>query len=53
MTKRQKWQCSNSHTGSPVGGSLMGDMRLGIIALVLYGVIAAIHTWLGYFPFGG
>ena len=35
------------------GGSLMGDMRLGIIALVLYGVIAAIHTWLGYFPFGG
>ena len=35
------------------GGSLMGDMRLGIIALVLYGLIAAIHTWLGYFPFGG
>ena len=36
-----------------VGGSVMGDMRLAIIALVLYGIIAAVHTWLGYFPFGG
>ena len=35
------------------GGSAMGDMRLAIIALVLYGIIAAVHTWLGYFPFGG
>ncbi len=35
------------------GGSAMGDARLAIIALVLYGIIAAIHTWLGYFPFGG
>ncbi|MXQ09669.1 hypothetical protein GQ651_17630 [Alphaproteobacteria bacterium GH1-50] len=35
------------------GGSAMGDMRLAIISLVIYGVIAGIHTWLGYFPFGG
>ena len=35
------------------GGSVMGDMRLAIIAIVLYGIIAAVHTWLGYFPFGG
>ena len=35
------------------GGSAFGDLRLLIIALVIYGVIAGIHTWLGYFPFGG
>ncbi|NNF90618.1 MAG: NnrU family protein [Boseongicola sp.] len=35
------------------GGSVAGDIRLGIIAVVVYGVIAAIHTWLGYPPFGG
>ena len=35
------------------GGSVQGDMRLGIITLVIYGIIAGIHTFLGYFPFGG
>lgn len=35
------------------GGSAMGDARLAIIALVIYGILAGIHTWLGYFPFGG
>ncbi len=33
------------------GGSLAGDIRLGVITLVVYAVIAAIHTWLGYWPF--
>ncbi|MBT8459082.1 MAG: NnrU family protein [Boseongicola sp.] len=35
------------------GGSAAGDIRLGIITLVIYSIIAGIHTWLGYFPFGG
>ena len=35
------------------GGSAAGDLRLGIISLVVYAVIAGIHTWLGYNPFGG
>lgn len=35
------------------GGSAAGDLRLGVISLVIYAIIAGIHTWLGYFPFGG
>lgn len=35
------------------GGSVAGDVRLVIITLVIYAIIAAIHTWLGYYPFGG
>lgn len=35
------------------GGSTAGDIRLGIITIVVYGIISGIHTWLGYFPFGG
>jgi len=35
------------------GGSVAGDIRLGVITLVIYGIIAGIHTWLGYSPFGG
>ena len=35
------------------GGSAAGDIRLGVITLVIYSIIAGIHTWLGYFPFGG
>lgn len=31
--------------------SLAGDVRLGIITLVVFAVIVAIHTWLGYPPF--
>lgn len=34
------------------GGSVAGDIRLAVITLVVYAVIAAIHTWLGYWPFG-
>lgn len=33
------------------GGSVAGDIRLGLITLVVYAVIAAVHTWLGYWPF--
>lgn len=32
-------------------GSLAGDIRLVLITLVVFGVIVAIHTWLGYPPF--
>ena len=35
------------------GGSVAGDVRLGIITIVAYAVIAGIHAWLGYNPFGG
>ena len=35
------------------GGSAAGDVKLLVISLVIYGIIAGIHTWLGYFPFGG
>lgn len=37
----------------PEPGTVAGDIRLAIITLVVFGVIAAIHTWLGYYPFGG
>ena len=35
------------------GGTLAGDLRLAAISAVVFAVIAGIHTWLGYFPFGG
>ncbi len=34
-------------------GTTVGDIRLGVITLVIFAVIAGVHTWLGYFPFGG
>lgn len=37
----------------PEPGPLKGDLRLVVIALVLYGVIAMVHTWLGYPVFPG
>lgn len=37
----------------PEPGPLKGDIRLGVIALVLYGVIALVHGWLGYPVFPG
>lgn len=37
----------------PAPGPVSGDVRLVVIALVLYAVIAGIHTWLGYYPFPG
>ncbi len=33
------------------GGSLAGDIRLGLITLVVYAAIAAVHAWLGVWPF--
>lgn len=35
----------------PAPGPVSGDIRLVLITLVIYGLIAAVHTWLGYFPF--
>lgn len=34
------------------GGSVAGDVRLGVITLIVYAVIGFIHAWLGYNPFG-
>jgi len=34
------------------GGSNIGTVRLLVISAVVFVVIAAIHTWLGYSPFG-
>ncbi len=33
------------------GGSTAGTVRLVVISVVLYAIIAAIHAWLGYWPF--
>lgn len=35
----------------PEPGPVSGDVRLLVIALVLYAVIAAVHAWLGVWPF--
>lgn len=35
------------------GGSMGGTVRLLVISVVVYAVIAGIHTWLGYYPFAG
>ncbi len=35
------------------GGSVAGDVRLAVISLVVFTVIAVIHILLGYNPFGG
>jgi uncharacterized membrane protein len=37
----------------PPKGNSAGDVKLIVITLVLYAVIAGIHTWLGYWPFPG
>ena len=34
-------------------GTAAGDVRLGVITLVIFAAIAWVHTWLGYYPFGG
>ena len=36
----------------PEPGPPVGDAKLIVISLVLYAVIAGVHTWLGYNPFG-
>jgi len=33
------------------GGTAAGDVRLAVITVVVFAVIAGIHTWLGYYPF--
>ncbi len=33
------------------GGTTVGTVRLLVISAVVYAVIAAVHTWLGYWPF--
>lgn len=35
----------------PTGGSRAGDIRLVLISAVVFVVIVAVHTWLGYPPF--
>jgi uncharacterized membrane protein len=35
----------------PAPGPIAGDIRLALITVVVFGVIAAIHAWLGYWPF--
>jgi uncharacterized membrane protein len=37
----------------PEPGTKKGDLRLLLITVVLFAVIAGIHTWLGYWPFPG
>lgn len=37
----------------PAPGPAKGDLRLVVIALVLYAAIAGVHAWLGVNPFGG
>ena len=33
------------------GGTMAGDVRLTLISLVVFAVIAAVHAWLGVWPF--
>jgi uncharacterized membrane protein len=35
----------------PEPGPISGDLRLLVITVVIYAVIVAVHTWLGYPPF--
>jgi len=35
----------------PEPGPIRGDAKLIVTSLIAFGVIAAIHTWLGYYPF--
>ncbi len=37
----------------PAPGTIAGDVRFVVITLVVFAVIAAVHTWLGYWPFPG
>lgn len=32
-------------------GTVVGDIRLAVITLVVFAVMAGIHAWLGYWPF--
>lgn len=35
----------------PAPGPASGDLRLAVITLAVFAVIATVHTWLGYWPF--
>ena len=35
----------------PAPGTTAGDVRWVVITLVVFAVIATVHTWLGYWPF--
>ena len=37
----------------PEPGTLAGDIKLAVISIVIYAVIAGVHTWLGYPVFPG
>ena len=37
----------------PVAGSITKDLRVGVVTLVLFVIIALVHNWLGYSPFLG
>jgi len=37
----------------PEPGPIAGDIRLAVVTLVLFGIIAGIHIWLGHSPFMG
>lgn len=38
---------------APEPGPISGDIKLLVISAVVFAVIAFIHNWLGYWPFGG
>jgi uncharacterized membrane protein len=35
----------------PANASVKNDGIAFVVGLLLYGIVAAIHTWLGYYPF--
>jgi uncharacterized membrane protein len=35
----------------PANASVKNDVIAFVVGLVLYGIVAVIHTWLGYYPF--
>ena len=37
---------------TPERGTMATEIRLAVIAIVLYAIITGIHTWLGVWPFG-
>ncbi len=37
----------------PTGGTIKGDIKTAVIAIILFGIITAIHGYIGPSPFGG
>ncbi|UWQ21687.1 NnrU family protein [Jannaschia sp. W003] len=46
INRAQPWE-------RPAATSVKGDVKALVIGLVLYAVVAAVHVWLGVWPFGG